>query len=132
MKRLRCQNTEDRYCTLFFSDHCDSCAPGTYQNQSGQSSCINCQAGFFSAQGMSTCSRCQPDEYSLNDGSGCVTCGNSIECPCLINGTCFNQDICYNLGGGSYTCDNCPDGYDGDGVTCTDIDEVCYMQREKI
>ena len=111
---------------IFLPEHCQSCAPGTYQNQSGASSCINCDPGFFSAQGMSACSRCEPEEYSLSDGSGCVTCADSTECPCMEVATlpCISQDNCYNLGSTAYTCGPCPDGYEGDGVTCTDIDEV--------
>ena len=112
------------FMSFFSSAHCESCEPGTYQNESGQSNCINCEAGYYSAQGMSRCSRCEPDEYSLNDGSGCTTCADATECPCLVNGTCFTKDICFNLGAGSHKCGACPAGYDGDGITCTDIDEV--------
>lgn len=75
---------------------------------------------------MLKCSRCEPEEYSLNDGSGCVTCADTTECPCLLGdaGPCFSEDICLNHGGGSYVCDGCPVGFKGNGVTCTDIDEV--------
>ena len=106
------------------SEHCVSCDAGSYQNQSGQSSCNYCEAGYYSGKGMPSCSRCTPEEYSLNDGTGCQVCVDTSECPCMLNSTCFTQDNCLNLGGGSYTCGSCPAGYDGDGVTCTDIDEV--------
>lgn len=31
---------------------------------------------------------------------------------------------CLNVGVGSATCGPCPKGYEGDGRSCTDIDEV--------
>ena len=75
---------------------------------------------------MTSCSRCEPEEYSLSDGSGCVTCSGTTECPCLLGdaGPCHSMDNCLNYGGGSHGCDPCPEGFEGDGVTCTDIDEV--------
>ena len=75
---------------------------------------------------MTECSPCEKEEYSLNDGSGCVTCADTTECPCLAGdaGPCFSSKMCLNYGGGSHVCDGCPVGYEGDGVSCTDIDEV--------
>ena len=37
------------------------------------------------------------------------------------------MDNCLNYGSGSSGCDPCPVGFEGDGVTCTDIDEVIAM-----
>ena len=73
---------------------------------------------------MSACSPCGKSEYSLNDGSGCVECANDTECPCMSGGSCFSKDICYNLGSGNFRCGACPVGFEGDGISCTDIDEV--------
>ena len=35
---------------------------------------------------------------------------------------------CVNTGSGGFECLDCPPGYTGDGVTCTDIDEVKYFE----
>lgn len=48
----------------------------------------------------------------------------SPEGPCLSKGTCFPGVSCLNVGVGHATCGPCPKGYDGDGITCDDINEV--------
>ena len=72
---------------------------------------------------MSRCDRCLAEEYSLNNGSGCVTCPDAATCPCLGDNICFSKLGCFNIGGGGYGCE-CPTGFEGDGETCADIDEV--------
>ena len=42
--------------------------------------------------------------------------------PCF-EGPIADPVVCMNTGGG-FLCDGCPPGYNGDGITCTDIDEV--------
>ena len=37
---------------------------------------------------------------------------------------CFPSVECHNVGNGSFACESCPDGFKGDGKSCTDIDEV--------
>ena len=37
---------------------------------------------------------------------------------------CFPSVNCQNVGNGSFECESCPDGFEGDGETCTDINEV--------
>lgn len=42
---------------------------------------------------------------------------------------CFPDVICINIVGmnisvGSFECQDCPTGYTGNGINCTDIDEV--------
>ena len=37
---------------------------------------------------------------------------------------CFPSVNCHNVGNGSFECESCPDGFEGDGQTCTDINEV--------
>jgi hypothetical protein len=49
---------------------------------------------------------------------------HTTQCPCLGSSSlCHLEKLCYNMDG-SYACLPCPDGYSGNGVTCTDIDEV--------
>ena len=39
---------------------------------------------------------------------------------------CFRDVVCHNMGfgGQEYKCEDCPQGFTGDGQNCTDIDEV--------
>ena len=64
-KGLRC------LCTL-------TCQPGTYQDQSGQSSCKTCASGRHQAQsGQSSCKSCASGKYNNQDGqSSCKTCAS--------------------------------------------------------
>ena len=105
------------------------CSASTYQDAQGQSSCKNCEAGYYSASSKDRCNPCDVGSYSLGDGSGgCVGCQDAIECPCMGNETCFNageyRTTCVNTGSGSYKCLECPSGFIGDGKSCADIDEV--------
>ena len=43
--------------------------------------------------------------------------------PCMGD-SCFPSVECHNVGNGSFVCESCPDGFEGDGKSCTDIDEV--------
>jgi len=43
--------------------------------------------------------------------------------PCLED-PCFPSVKCRNVGNGSFQCESCPDGFKGDGKSCSDIDEV--------
>ena len=75
---------------------------------------------------MSACSPCAYNELSAADNNGCEPCADSTECPCIDGGSadCFPSADCHNTGGGNFRCGSCPTGYEGDGVTCNDIDEV--------
>ena len=75
---------------------------------------------------MSACSPCSYNELSSPDKSSCEACADSTECPCLTGGSanCFSLDDCLNTGGVTFSCGSCPIGFEGDGVICTDIDEV--------
>ena len=37
---------------------------------------------------------------------------------------CFHSVECHNIGNGSFECESCPEGFEGDGQTCTDVNEV--------
>ena len=106
------------------SEFCTMCSPGTYQDEAGQSSCKNCPAGHYSSSSKDRCEACEAGTYAAADGSGCGSCGSTTQCPCMGSTTlCYHADLCYNTDGG-YGCLPCPTGYTGNGVTCTDINEV--------
>ena len=55
----------------------------------------------------------------------CEGCTSNTECPCKSSvSLCFPGTICRNTGSGSHVCESCPLGYEGDGVNCTNINEV--------
>ncbi|XP_021356440.1 uncharacterized protein LOC110452321 isoform X2 [Mizuhopecten yessoensis] len=108
-------------------EFCQLCVPGTYQDQTVQGSCKFCPAGYTSSTMKDRCQVCPLDTYSDGLGSTCLNCPSTLECPCLVTGSpCHSNSLCYNMKiGGTYStgCLPCPDGYTGDGITCTDIDE---------
>ena len=42
---------------------------------------------------------------------------------------CFPSVHCVNIGNGSFECGTCPDGFEGDGKSCGDINEVLSEMR---
>ena len=59
------------------------------------------------------------------DGTGCLSCPSENDCRCMKSPyPCFAESPCYNVEGSQFICGPCPDGYQGDGTTCVDIDEV--------
>ena len=49
---------------------------------------------------------------------GCNKLGPCLEKPC------FPSVECHNVGNESFKCESCPNGFEGDGKSCSDIDEV--------
>ena len=49
--------------------------------------------------------------------------------PCMRD-PCFPSVECRNVGNGSFKCESCPDGFEGDGKSCTDIDEVTLILKQ--
>ena len=49
----------------------------------------------------------------------------------LMRQVCYDNVLCVNCGSGDYTCGDCPVGYEGVGVSCTDIDEASNISRQK-
>ncbi|XP_022792613.1 uncharacterized protein LOC111331710 [Stylophora pistillata] len=114
---------------------CTLCPPGSFNNVSRAQTCECCQDGYTSTYMKTSCRQCPANEWakhgSFPNCSMCQTCFNPEDCPCLSNGTCFPGVSCLNVGVGQSKCGPCPKGYEGDGRTCTDINECtkaspCY------
>ncbi|KAJ8049747.1 Thrombospondin-4 [Holothuria leucospilota] len=107
------------------SELCIPCEPGSYQDEEGQSSCDCCPAGFYSTDAKTSCAPCQVTEYSVGDCTGCQSCASISDCPCMTQPVpCTDGVTCVNTGGGgAYRCLDCPEGMEGSGNNCTDINE---------
>ena len=122
---------------FLFLEFCTICTEGMYQDNLGQSECKACPAGYYSSKSKDRCNPCDVGSYSTGDGNeDCIGCTSEVECPCLNENTCFssgeNNAACINLGSGMYQCLGCPAGFTGDGMTCSDIDEVNYKPSGSI
>jgi fibulin 1/2 len=99
-----CTNTQGSYAC--------SCGAGYMLDADGHA-CDACPAGY-SGDGVT----CQDiDECATDNGDCAQHCTNlpgSYACSC---------DAGYGLDGDDHSCDLCPAGYVGNGVTCDDIDE---------
>jgi len=70
-----------------------TCPPGTYQDQSGQSSCKDCDAGKYQDQsGKALCKTCEGYTTSLAGASSCEF--SSSTCPVGTRGTDTGCDVC--------------------------------------
>jgi len=113
---------------IIFLEFCSLCTEGTYQDLEGQDQCKPCPPGYYSSTSKDRCNPCEAGTYSVGDGSGaCIGCSSDTECPCQIESTCFSTDLCVNTGSGNFQCLGCPVGFTGNGITCSDIDEVCTV-----
>ena len=45
---------------------------------------------------------------------------------------CFQSVECHNVGNGSFECESCPEGFVGDGQTCTDVNEVLITKNVNV
>ncbi|XP_072182273.1 cartilage oligomeric matrix protein-like [Diadema setosum] len=108
-----------------FRYECYPCPQGAYQPAAVQASCDCCPAGFFSTVGQPQCSPCATNQYSVGDCGECLVCESSNGCPCMNHpNPCWTGVRCVNAGGrGDYTCLECPDGSEGTGDNCTDVNE---------
>ena len=53
---------------------CIPCSAGTFQSQSGRTTCNNCVAGSYSDSGSTTCTLCGNNTFSDNSASSCTNC----------------------------------------------------------
>ena len=80
-----CRSNEKCLCTR-------TCPPGTYQDQSGQSSCKTCASGQYQEQsGQSSCKSCRSDTYQDQAGKGeCKECPHGTYQDQEGKGECIN------------------------------------------
>ena len=135
-----CKVDADLSCSegQYLSDklECELCQPGTYQDETGQTVCKSCPAGYqcpnegmtsvddtykckqgtYSVGGAATsCSVCQPGTYQNETGqSVCKSWPAGYQCPedgmTSVNDTYKCDAGTYSVGSAS-SCSNCPAGY---------------------
>lgn len=117
---------------------CKLCPPGSYNNKTRAETCYCCPPGYSSTYMKTSCRACPANEYADQGDfpkcTLCRTCSTKDSCPCLGD-PCFPSVDCHNVGNGSFVCESCPNGFEGDGKTCTDINECvlanpCYEPDE--
>ena len=110
---------------------CGACPPGQvgdgetcaanpcFIKNGGCDPLVKCSAA---SDGSATCGAC-PTGYALEDASDqfstCVDIDGCANSPCHMGVLCTDMPA----PGVGFKCGTCPTGYEGDGETCTDIDE---------
>ncbi|KAK3283827.1 hypothetical protein CYMTET_8493 [Cymbomonas tetramitiformis] len=93
-----------------------------FNNNGGCSNQVTCTNNRFSVSGRD-CGPCPVGYRDVNlDGTVCVDndgCDETFGAPCFAGVPC--TDVV--APGTGRTCGECPSGYEGDGATCTDVDE---------
>ncbi|XP_074618758.1 uncharacterized protein LOC141877629 isoform X2 [Acropora palmata] len=110
---------------------CKICPPGSYNNATKAETCHCCRSGYSSTYMKTSCRACPPNEYAdqgkFPKCSMCRTCSSTVACPCM-KGPCFPSVDCVNIGNGLFECGPCPEGFQGDGKSCIDINE-CVLAK---
>nr|WP_292968370.1 hypothetical protein [Allomuricauda sp.] len=105
---------------------CQNCDAGKYQDQSGQTSCKNCEAGKQSQAGQSYCSSCDRGFELKSDQTGCNECAtgkysdDSTACKNCALHTYQDQT-------GQEDCIDCPDYKITSAVGANSLD-LCYFR----
>ena len=110
---------------------CQACAPGTFQNETGESACKNCDAGSVTdtleQEGASSCNECFPGMFSASARQACEECAGGrvasesgvTTCEECSSGkhssTGVRCEMCaagtFSAEAGSHECTICPGGY---------------------
>ncbi|ELU02210.1 hypothetical protein CAPTEDRAFT_212422 [Capitella teleta] len=128
--------------SFLHNDACIPCATGFYQPLERQLACFPCPIGTTSMfEGAPMCDVCTPGTYGLQCNNSCSECVHGTchartgECLCESGweGPSCNTDImgckvdsCFpgvncwdiNAPGTGFFCEDCPEGFRGDGVFC--------------
>ncbi|XP_013384723.1 proprotein convertase subtilisin/kexin type 5-like [Lingula anatina] len=108
---------------------CEMCAPGTFQNESGQDGCLPCDPGKYSSKSKDRCDWCPTGMYAVGKSidscdwcpTGMYAVGKSIDscdwCPTGMYAVGKSIDSCdwcptgmYAVGKSIDSCDWCPTG----------------------
>ena len=98
-----------------------TCPPGTYQDQTGQSTCKECPSNTFSAAGASNCpysaTTCPTGTYASGTATVCDSCGTGKYNDQTSQTSCKNCDAGkYQNEVGKASCKDCPAGTYANGT----------------
>ena len=91
------------------------CVQGAWNNQGSDRSCVNCDAGKYSASGDTSCTACTAGtSYSAAGASSCTTCGGAVNnkyvsSACTVTSNTQYTD-CTTAGSGEYQSTACVKG----------------------
>jgi len=121
---VACKSYTKCVCTL-------TCPPGTYQDQSGQSSCEICASGTYStvgasscsyssntcpagtyASGIAACTNCASGTYSTGGAAACVSCASDTYSTVGASSCSYSANTCPagTYASGTAACDSCASG----------------------
>jgi len=138
---VACKSYTKCVCTL-------TCPPGTYQDQSGQSSCEICASGTYStvgasscsyssntcpagtyASGIAACTNCASGTYSTGGAAACVSCASDTYSTVGASSCSYSANTCPagTYASGTAACDSCAIGtYSTVGASsCSYSDNTC-------
>jgi hypothetical protein len=91
------------------SGYCLPCAPGSYSDKAGQSSCTKCDPGFSSGLGSSVCIPCEKGHFNPAPGGFCTPCPPGQFQPHVAQRFCYACGLLgFSTRNGSVQCEDCP------------------------